>query len=114
MRRGDVVEIDLNPIASGGHEQTGRRPLVVVSLGDDDPGNPMITVIPFTKKINKSRYPHTLVINPSPANGLTVQSVLMAFQIVSYDKTRMIGVIGSLELPYMKQIDQKLRNLLMI
>jgi mRNA-degrading endonuclease toxin of MazEF toxin-antitoxin module len=113
MRRGDIVEIDLNPPIGGiGHEQSGRRPLTVISLGDDDPENPMITVIPFTKKINKSKYPHTLVVDPSQENGLTAKSVLMAFQIVSYDKTRVIGVIGYLEPNYMRQLEQILRSLM--
>lgn len=113
MRRGDIVEIDLNPPVGGaGHEQSGRRPLIVVSLGDDDPANPMVTVIPFTTKLNKSRYPHSLVVNPSPENGLLAQSVLMAYQIVSYDKLRVIGVIGYLEPAYMRQLEQILRNLM--
>ena len=113
MRRGEIVEIDLNPPPGGaGHEQTGRRPLVVVSLGDDDPENPMVTVVPFSTKTNKSRYPHTLLVEPSQENGLTVRSVLMGLQIVSYDKTRVIGGIGFLEPVYMRQLEQILRNLI--
>jgi mRNA interferase MazF len=113
MRRGEVVEIDLNPSPGGaGHEQTGRRPLVVVSLGDDDPQNPMVTVVPFSRKVNKSRYPHTMIVEPSLENGLDARSVLMAFQIVSYDKVRVIDVIGYLEPPYMRQLERILRNMM--
>jgi mRNA-degrading endonuclease toxin of MazEF toxin-antitoxin module len=51
MQRGDVVEIDLNPPVGGiGHEQSGRRRLIVISLADDDPENPMVTVVPVTRK----------------------------------------------------------------
>ncbi len=113
MHRGDIVEIDLDPPTGGlGHEQSGRRPLTVVSLGDDDLNNPMVTVIPFTKKLNKAKYPHTLIVNPSPENGLTIQSILMANQIVSYGKERVIGVTGHLEPVYMNQLEQILRSMM--
>jgi mRNA-degrading endonuclease toxin of MazEF toxin-antitoxin module len=105
--------LDLNsPPGGAGHEQTGRRPLVVISLGDNDSQNPMVTVVPFSKKLNKSRYPHTLIVDPSPQNGLAVRSVLMAFQIVSYDKARVIGVIGCLEPSYMARLEQILKNMM--
>src|SRR6266498_3929477 len=110
MRRGAVIEIELElPPGGIGREQTGRRPHVVISSGEDDPQNPLVTIIPFTKKINKARKPHTLIVEPSLENGLTVQSVLLAFQITSYDKERVIGVIGYLEPNYMRQLEQILR-----
>ncbi len=113
MRRGDVIRLDLGtPPGGGGHEQAGIRPVIVVSLADDDPNNPMITVVPSTGKINKNRFPYTLEVNPSTQNGLTTKSVLLAFQVLSYDKRRVIEVIGSLEPEYMHQLEQKLRQLM--
>jgi len=113
MRRGDVIRLDLGiPPGGSGHEQAGKRPAIVVSLSDEDPNNPMITVIPTTGKIDKSRFPHTLEVDPSIQNGLTTKSVFLAFQVVSYDKRRVIEVIGSLESKYMYQLEQKLRQLM--
>lgn len=113
MRRGDIIHLDLSAPAGGsGHEQSGIRPVTVISLGDDDPDNPMITVVPFTSKIGKARYPHTMIVDPSSQNGLTTQSVVMAFQIVSYDKRRVIEVIGNLEPEYMNRLEQILKNLM--
>ena len=40
------------------------------------------------------------------------ESVLLAFQITSYDKERVIGVIGYLEPNYMRQLEQILRNMM--
>jgi mRNA-degrading endonuclease toxin of MazEF toxin-antitoxin module len=115
MQRGDVIWLDLNnppPAVTGGHEQRNTRPFILVSLGDGDFGNSMLTVIPLTSKTGKARYPHTLTIQPSKQNGLQVESVLLVFQIVSYDKGRLINVVGSLEPEYMRQLDQKLRQLI--
>lgn len=82
MRRGDVIRVDLeNPPGGAGHEQTGQRPAIVISLADDDPNNPMMTVIPSTtSEPQKKRFPHILEVNPSAQNGLTAISILLAFQ----------------------------------
>jgi mRNA-degrading endonuclease toxin of MazEF toxin-antitoxin module len=113
MRRGDIILLDLDsPPGGSGREQTGTRPVAVVSLGSDDPNNPMITVVPCTGQMEKQRYPHTLVVQPSLQNGLTTESVLMAFQVVSYDKRRIVKIIGRLEQPLMERLEQLLRDLM--
>jgi mRNA interferase MazF len=113
MRRGDVILVDLDiPPGGSGREQTGKRPVAVISLGSDDPYNPMITVVPCTSQIEKQRYPHTMVVQPSSQNGLTSETVLMAFQVVSYDKRRVMKIIGKLEQAHMEKLEQLLRNLM--
>lgn len=115
MRRGDVVLLDLdNPPGGSGREQSGTRPVAVIFLGNDDPYNPMITVVPCTGQIDKKRYPHTMIVNPSAQNGLAAESVLMAFQVVSYDKRRMVKIIGKLEKEYMEKLEQLLKNLMQL
>jgi len=115
VKRGDIVRIDLGlPAGGSGHEQAGRRPLTVISLGDNDPNNPMITVVPFTGKTGKIRFPHIMLVEPSYQNGLTTKSVLMAFRVISVDKRRVIDVIGKLEENYLLQLDQLLRNLMQL
>lgn len=115
INRGDVILVDLGTPAGGsGHEQAGRRPVTVISLGNSDPENPMITVVPLTGKTEKSRFPHTMLVNPSSQNGLTVNSVLMAFQVTSIDKRRVLNVLGSLENDYMEQLEQLIRNLMQL
>jgi len=113
MHRGDVLRVDLGQPAGGsGHEQAGTRPVVVVSLGNDDPGNPLITVVPSTGRLSKANYPHTLTVDPTTQNGLTTQSVLMAFQVVSIDKRRVLNVIGRLEDATLARLSQLLRELI--
>jgi mRNA-degrading endonuclease toxin of MazEF toxin-antitoxin module len=113
MRRGDVLWVDLkNPPGGRGHEQAGRRPSVAITLGDEDADNPMLTVVPCTKAMDKESYPHTMTVEPSDENGLTEKSVLMGFQIVSLDKRRVIKVVGRLEEAHFRELEDLLRNLL--
>lgn len=115
MRRGDIIRLNLNnPPGGAGHEQSGFRPAVVISSGYSDLNNSMVTIIPFTSNIRRANHPHTIIIDPSSENGLSLKSVLLAYQITSYDKRRVIDVIGSLEKEHMDNLEILLKNLLKI
>lgn len=116
MDRGEVVWVDLgNPPGGSGREQGGDRPAVIISKGSSDPRNPMITMIPLTCQSNANRFPYTVdSIQPSKVNGLSCISVALIFQIRSLDKKRVRRIAGNLEEQYMKQIEQQVRNLLLI
>lgn len=80
MKRNDVVMVELPPPLGGvGREQSGRRPAIVVS--NDSPGLPTIVVVPLTSQLAARRFPHTLQIEPSSDNGLSVPSVVLLFQL---------------------------------
>ena len=114
MERGDVIEVDLrNPPGGAGHEQAGKRPVVVISDADSEPDNPLMIIVPFTSDHPaKRRFPHVLPISSSTQNGLLVASLLLAFQIRALDKRRMVKIIGKLETNYMTQLEQSLRELM--
>lgn len=82
MTRGDIVLVNLPQAADGaGHEQVGTRPALVVQ---DDPTSETLSVImivPFTSNLKAQRFPHTILIQPSAQNGLSMPSVLMIFQL---------------------------------
>ena len=109
MARGDVVYVDL-PAASQ-HEQAGTRPAVVVQATTDI-RNPMLMIIPFTSKLNALQFPHTIRIEPSKANGLSVPSVLLPFQLRAISKARVLNTVGRLEADSMDQLDRQMRLLL--
>ncbi len=110
MKRGDILFVDLeNPPGGSGREQAGKRPAVAISLGDSDPNNPLITVVPMTTTESTKRFSHTLEINPSTENGLSNLSIAMGFQITSIDKRRVIKVVGKLEEHLIQQIEDLLR-----
>jgi len=113
MPRGDVLKVNLPYPAQGtSHAQAGRRPAIAV-LSDASPlGNPMVMVIPVTAQLPALRFPHTIRIEPSAANGLTLPSVLLVFQLRAIDRVRVVEVIGHLEGGYLGQLDDEMRRML--
>jgi mRNA interferase MazF len=113
VRRGDILWMNLEkPPGGAGREQAGIRPTVVISLGDLDRDNPMITVVPLTSVLESQKFPYTCTINPSQINGLSNPSVALVFQVRSLDKDRIMRVAGKLETHYLEKVETLLRNLL--
>lgn len=111
MKRNDIVMVDLpSPLGGAGREQTGRRPAVVAQ--DDTPDLPTLVVVPLTSQLGALRFPHTLRIEPSPKNGLSVSSALLLFQLQVVDKRRVLRVVGELEPDHVARFDSGLRHML--
>lgn len=112
MVRGDILLIRL-PSNRGGHEQAGRRPAVTVQA-DHPPSvnSPLLMVIPCTSKLNALRFPHTVRVEPSDQNGLTMPTVLLVFQLRAIDRQRILQKIGRLEPNYLGQVNNELQSLL--
>jgi mRNA interferase MazF len=113
MTRGDIVLVNLPQTADGaGHEQVGTRPALVVQ---DDPTSKTLSVIMivlFTSNLKAQRFPHTILIQPSAQNGLSIPSVLMIFQLDAIDKTRVTKKIGRLEDELMTKVNDEMKDLL--
>jgi mRNA interferase MazF len=103
-----------------GHEQVGTRPALVVQ---DDPTSEtlsvmvgdcptIIMIVPFTSNLKAQRFPHTILIQPSAQNGLSMPSVLMIFQLRAIDKTRVTKKIGRLEDELMTKVNDEMKDLL--
>lgn len=113
MARGDIYYVNLlSPPGGSGHEQTGIRPVIVISSDQTSDQNPMVTVVPLTGKLAASRFPHTISIDPTSSNGLSTPSVAMAFQVTSLDKRRLVRRTGKLEENYLDQVESELESLL--
>jgi mRNA interferase MazF len=111
--RGEIWDVDLPPPPGGqGREQTGFRPAVIVSDKPDDEKNPLIIVVLCTSKKGALRFPHTVEAEPSKANGLSMSTVLLGFQLMGLDRDRFIRKRGILEAETMQKLDQILRGLL--
>lgn len=112
MARGDVIIVNI-PRSSGqtGHEQTGNRPAVVMQSDVNDSGLPTTIIIPFTSNLQAMRFPYTILVDPSPQNGLYTRSVLLVFQIRAIDKNRIGNIIGRLESSYIEILEDELKRL---
>jgi len=113
MARGDILTVDI-PASSGrtGHEQVGYRPAIVVQTDVTDAGLPTTMIVPLTSNLSALRFPHTLRVDPSPQNGLTVPSVLLVFQLRAIDKGRLRNNIGRLEQNHVQQLEAEIRRML--
>jgi len=100
MRQSEIWYCDLNP--TKGSEQSGLRPVVIVS--GDLANTHLNTVIccPLTTKIKN--YKGNVVLTPNNDNNLTNASETLTFQIRSVSKARLIRRIGLISKEELKQI----------
>ena len=106
--RGEIWLADLNPVR--GHEQAGRRPVLVVSV---DPFNQsraeLVVVIPITSTLRP--IPFHVVVQP-PEGGLTNPSALLCEAVRSISKDRLVTRWGTVSPASMSQVEDRLRILL--
>jgi len=113
MARGDIRVVELPaPSGSAGHEQIGHRPAIVVQTDTTDRSLPTTMVVPLTSNLKALRYPYTSRVDPTPQNGLTTPSVLLAFQLRAIDRRRLGRKIGQLDEDHMEQLEAAMRLLL--
>lgn len=113
MVRGDIVLVDLpRSVGGAGHEQVGNRPALVIHNDATSHTLSVVMIVPFTGKLNAQRFPHTILIQPSPANGLSCPSVLLVFQLRAIDRRRIRKTIGHLEAETLKLVDTEMKHLL--
>jgi mRNA interferase MazF len=111
MKFGDIHWADLPD--RKGTEQRGRRP-VVIWQDTDAFSLPTALIIPFTTQRDTLRFPGTVLIQPSAANGLSAPSVALVFQLGASDTRRVRERIGHLEeadLALLREVAKKLQKL---
>ncbi len=102
---GDAVWITLNP--QTGHEQSGRRPAVVLSPESYNEKVGLAILCPVTSQIKG--YPFEVVIPP----GLPVEGAILSDQVKSLDwRVRKAELICSLPEETISEVLQKLGTLL--
>ncbi len=111
MARGDILNVYF-PMPAATREQQGSRPAVEIQSNQTDPALPTTMVIPFTRTLGASRFPHTHTVQPTATNGLTAPSVLMVFQLRAIDKERIEGKIGVIDPADLAIVENEMRSLL--
>ena len=112
MARGDIAYVDFPESEEERHEQTGRRPGILVIASTALRGNDMRMVVPLTSRLATLRFPFTFEIQPSAQNGLSIPSIALVYQLRAIDKDFIYPVIGHLEDHYMEKLDAIMRQLL--
>jgi mRNA interferase MazF len=86
IQRGEIYFVDLNPVR--GREQSGRRPVLVLSIDSINKLPLVVTVVVGTKGENILRdYPTNVRISTEESN-LPMETVFLCFQLRSIDSTR--------------------------
>ncbi|MFH0729051.1 MAG: type II toxin-antitoxin system PemK/MazF family toxin [Pseudomonadota bacterium] len=88
IKKGEIYFVDLNPVK--GREQSGRRPVLVVSADAINSQPLVITVVVGTNASRITRdYPINVRVSASES-GLPLDTVFLCFQIRSLDPARFI------------------------
>jgi mRNA interferase MazF len=106
IQRGDVYFADLNPVV--GAEQAGTRPVLIIQNNQANRLIPTVTVIPLTSNSRAVRFLFTVMI-PAAESGLLQDSVALAFQVRTLDKSRLMRRAGRISPEKMSAIDRALR-----
>lgn len=107
-QRGEVWFADMNPVR--GHEQAGRRPVLVVSHNRfNASAADLVVVLPITSR-NRG-IPLHVPISP-PEGGLRVASVIQCDHIRSISKERLIKRFGAISERAMQEVESLLLRLM--
>ena len=107
-QRGDVWWAYLDPTV--GHEQLGRRPVVIISADEYQAAETELVLIILLTSTHRS-FPSRVPIVP-PDGGLTSPSDILIDQLRAISTTRLGKRIGSLKPATLWVISQRLRLLL--
>jgi len=94
VKRGDMFYADLSPVV--GSEQGGIRPVVIIQNDIGNKHSPTVIAAAITSQIGKNKLPTHIQISPKIC-GLKNESVVLAEQIRTIDKSRLKEKIGHIE-----------------
>lgn len=109
MRRGEVYWADLVP--RSGSEQTGRRPVLLVS---HDGFNQIsawrsIIVVPITTSTAQGKRGPTVVELPVGATGLAKTSFAVCHQVTTLDRGKLSRKLGALSPAVLRDVEAGLK-----
>ena len=107
-----LVLVNLPQTNEGGHEQVGTRPALVVHSDETSATLSVVMIVPFTSNLKAERFLHTILVEPTKENGLTVPSVLLIFKLRAIDKKRVTKKTGHIEDDVMSKVNIAMKDLL--
>ncbi len=93
--RWHIFLANLDPVI--GSEQGKTRPVLVISEEEINRILPVVNVLPITsRKPGRKIYPNEVLL-PSETAGLNKESIILCYQIRTFDKTRLIKTLGKID-----------------
>ncbi|MDP4684319.1 MAG: type II toxin-antitoxin system PemK/MazF family toxin [Crocinitomicaceae bacterium] len=108
MKQGEIWLTDLNPVK--GSEQSGTRPVVILSGNLLNTHLPLVICCPLTSKIKN--YKGNIVLKPNSDNKLTQDSEVLLFHIRSLSKDRLLRKIGCITKSDLELLKKSLTEIL--
>ena len=93
IKRGDIYYADLSPVV--GSEQSGVRPILIIQNDIGNKFSPTIIGVPITSKAKISMPTHIAI--EGNKYGLEKDSIILAEQIRTLDKSRLKEKVGKLD-----------------
>ena len=111
LRRGEIYFVNLNPVQ--GREQSGQRPVLVLSIDAINHLPLVVTVVVGTKGQNVRRDYPTNVRVSTAESGLPMETVFLCFQLRSLDPSRFAGTpAGKVSGSLLEKIENAVRHCL--
>ena len=109
MKRGEVYWADLVP--RSGSEQTGRRPVILVSHDgfNQTPAWKSIIVIPISTSISQGRRGPTVVELPGGSAGFPKAGFAVCHQVTTLDRSKLIKKAGALSSELLREVERALK-----
>jgi mRNA interferase MazF len=109
MKRGEVYWADLAP--RSGSEQTGRRPVIVVSNDgfNEAAGWQSVIVVPVSTSASQAKRGPTAIEIPSGVAGLAKASIAVCHQVTTLDRAKLSKRIGLLPPDVVEEVDDGLK-----
>ena len=105
VHRGEIYYADLNPVV--GSEQGGIRPVLILQNEVGNWFSPTVIVAAITAKDGKAHLPTHVPVGTD--SGLRRPSLVLAEQVRTIDKSRLLERVGMLPPEKQEQVDRALR-----
>lgn len=105
IHRGEIYYADLNPVV--GSEQGGIRPVLILQNEVGNWFSPTVIVAAVTAKGGKAHLPTHVPVGTN--SGLRRPSLVLAEQVRTIDKSRLLERVGMLPPEKQEQVDRALR-----
>jgi mRNA interferase MazF len=109
MNRGEIYWADLVP--RSGAEQTGRRPVIVVSHDgfNRTPGWKSIIVVPISTSASQGKRGPTVVELPAGSTGLPKANFAVCHQVTTLDRAKLTRKAGTLSSEVLQRVGEALK-----
>ena len=106
--RGEIH--DIGELEAEGSEQRGKRPVLIVSCNEFNEYSPEVVILFITSQLDKRGNKYH--INLPGVIGLEKKSMVLAEQIRTVDKSRLLNKRGQLDLSTMNRVERGLKTIL--